>query len=196
METLLKELESKNLEQHHYSSLEIENVANKILTLFDYYTKDSSTPVVKIVKEFGFKALKANMEDSDLAGDISINGDTKEKYNCDKVILVNEDDDLFYQRFVTAHELAHYLFDFVGNVEYKDTNKQYTAAYYRNHHDSLEERRANRFAAALLMPKQEFIKQYNIAKCVDSNGLFICTYLSRFFEVPTSSVERRILEVL
>ena len=53
IKTLLKKLE--NLEQHHYSYLEIENVANKILTLFDYYTKNSSTPVIKHCLQWSIK---------------------------------------------------------------------------------------------------------------------------------------------
>lgn len=63
-------------------------------------------------------------------------------------------------------------------------------------HNTTDEKRANRFAASILMPKDVFIKQYNIAKSVDSSSLFITMYLSRFFETSISSIERRILEVL
>ena len=110
--------------------------------------------------------------------------------------MVNKNDELFHQRFVVAHELAHYLFDFLGNSDYTDKSIRFSDTYYKNMHESISEQRANRFAAAILMPEESFIKQYNIAKNIDKNRMFVIMYLSRFFETTMSSIERRIAEVL
>lgn len=194
-EELIKRLEINHLKKHEYSLSEIDMLAKEILSNVSYYSKDCATPIVKIAKEFGFVTYKETLNDG-LSGDIYINGKTKEEYKSDKIILVNKGDELFHQRFVVAHELAHYLFDFLGNVEYKDITKKFSDTYYKNMHETTSEQRANRFAAAILMPEDSFIKQYNIAKSIDKNRMFVIMYLSRFFETTMNSIERRIAEVL
>lgn len=192
---LINKLEQNHLIKHEYSLVEIDIIAKEILSKLSYYSEDSATPIVKIAKEFGFITYRETLDD-DLSGDIYINGKTKEEYKNDRIILVNKNDELFHQRFVVAHELAHYLFDFLGNEKYKDTSIRFSATYYKNMHETISEQRANRFAAAILMPGDSFIKQYNIAKNIDKNRMFVIMYLSRFFETTMSSIERRIAEVL
>ncbi len=194
-EELIQELSEKNKNGHEYSSTDISRIANTILESVDYYSGCGATPIVKIAKEFEFKTYKETLRDGQ-SGDIHINGETAEKYGHDKIILVNKNEDLFHQRFVVAHELAHYLFEFLGNSDYSDSNEIFVDAYYKNKHETPQERRANKFAAAILMPEELFIKQYNIAKSVDSNRLFTIQYLSRFFETSIASIEMRIMEVL
>ena len=196
LEKLISELENKKQQSYVFSMSEIDEIALKILSILGYRSGNTATPIVKIVKQFGFMAYKEQLDDPNLSGDISINGDTLEIYGHDKVIIVNDMDEKNHQRFVTAHELAHYLFDFLGNSEYLDKSVKFNAAYYKDKHDTADEKRANRFAASILMPKDLFVKQYNIARAVDSNSLFITMYLSRFFETSISSIERRILEVI
>ena len=196
LEKLITELTQKNKENHLFTMTEIDEIAMRILSILNYRSSDTATPIIKIVKQFGFKAYSEEIEDRNLSGDISINGDTNTLYGHDKVIIVNNMDERSHQRFVTAHELAHYLFDFLGNPDYLDNSIKFSAAYYKDKHDSIDEKRANRFAASILMPRDLFIKQYNIAKSVDSSNLFVSIYLSRFFETSISSIERRIMEVI
>ena len=100
------------------------------------------------------------------------------------------------QRFVIAYELAHYLFDFLGKTEYSDPKVKFSDAYFKNHHETLEEKRAKRFAASILMPNEMFLEQYKIAESEHNNKLYTIIYLSQFFETPTDSIEKRILEVI
>lgn len=194
-EELLKELEEKNKKGHNYSSKEIADIANSILNELDYYSRRGATPIVKIAKEFNFETYKETLSDGK-SGDIHINGDTKNKYGNDKVILVNKQEDLFHLRFVIAHELAHYLFDFLGKEDYNNLNNiTFSEPYQKNQHETDKEKRANAFAAELMMPKDLFIKQYNIAKRESSNRMFVIMYLSRFFETSIDSIEKRIREV-
>lgn len=192
---LINRLEKNHLKNYEYSLSEIDIVAKEILSKIVYYSEDSATPIVKIAKEFGFITYKETLDDG-LSGDIYINGKTEEEYKNNRIILVNKNDELFHQRFVVAHELAHYLFDFLGNSDYTDKSIRFSDTYYKNMHESISEQRANRFAAAILMPEESFIKQYNIAKNIDKNRMFVIMYLSRFFETTMSSIERRIAEVL
>lgn len=194
-EELIKKIKKHNRNKHEYSMLEINDIAIDIINTLDYYPIDGAIPIVKIAKTFDFVTYKESLKDN-LSGDISINGDTEKEYGNNRVILVNKHDDLFHQRFVVAHELAHYLFDFLGNKKYADLNKRFSDTYYKDMHDTVSEIRANKFAASILMPEDVFIKQYLIAKNIDKDRMFVIMYLSRFFETTMNSIERRIAEVL
>lgn len=194
LDTLVKDIEVNNKTTHQYSLYDAEKIAEKILLSSGYYNEDDSVPIIKIVKDFGFKAYKETLDD-DLSGDIYINGNTFEEYGHCKVIVVNRNDEFYHQRFVIAHELGHYLFDFLGKTEFADPTVKFTNTYRKNEHMSFSEQIANRFAASILMPENAFIKQYNIAHEIDSSRMFIIMYLSRFFETTIDSIEKRIWEV-
>jgi len=193
-EKLIQELTEKNKKGHNYSFNEIGDIARKILNGLDYYSGRCATPIVKIAKEFNFKTYKETLKNGK-SGDIHINGETTDKYGHNKIILVNKNEELFHQRFVVAHELAHYLFDFLGNSQFSDSKIIFVDTYQKDKHETLQEKRANAFAAEIMMPRELFIKQYNIARMTDSNHMFIVMYLSRYFETSIESIERRIVEV-
>ncbi len=192
LEELQKDLIEKNKVGYEYTLSEIRKITNDILSMISTYTGRCATPIVKIAKLFDFRVYKEALNES---GDININGETAQKYGHDKIILVNNEDELFHQRFVAAHELAHYLFDFLGNPEYAESNIQFVDTYKKDRHETLQEKRASTFAAELMMPQELFIKQYNIARSEESNHMFIVLYLSKYFEMPVDSIERRITEV-
>jgi len=192
---LLNELEEKNTKKHIYTINEIDEIANSILKLFNCFDKKTSIPIVRIAQAFNFKTYRETLPNS-LSGDIYINGETNHEYGHDKIILVNKKESFFHQRFVIAHELAHYLFDFLGKDEYSNPKIRFSDTYYKNQHETLEEKRANRFAASILMPKNTFIEQYHIARNEDNNRLYTILYLSQFFETPPESIEKRIQEVV
>lgn len=193
MKEILKDLSEKNKNGNFYTTNDIRNLAYKIISITTGYSGRCATPIVKIAKMFDFKVYQGRINES---GDININGDTKTKYGHDKVILVNKGEALFHQRFVVAHELAHYLFDFLGNDKYKNPNILFADTYQKDKHETTQEKRANIFAAEIMMPKDLFIKQYNIAMVAENNHSFIVTYLSRYFETSIEAIEKRITEVL
>lgn len=192
---LIEELVENKRNQYVYSLDEIDNIANQILDNVNYYSPRGATPIVKISKEFGFVTYKEKMFKL-LSGDIKVNGDTYDKYKHNQIILVNKLDVLKHQRFVIAHELAHFLFDFLGNPMYEDSSILFSEKYYKDCHNTESEVVANRFAAALLMPEKVFIEQYFIAKNEEDNIDFIVNYLSEFFETTVESIIKRIKEVL
>lgn len=194
-EKLLLELKEKNKSGHQYPLAEIRKIANDILSMSGFYSGRCATPIVKIAKEFDFKTYKETLPDKK-SGDIHINGNTSEKYGHDKVILVNKEEELFHQRFVVAHELAHYLFEFLGNPKYSDPSIIFVEPYQKDRHETMQEIRANTFAAEIMMPRELFIEQFHIARRENSNRMFLLMYLSRYFETSIDSIERRIAEVL
>lgn len=191
---LLKNLQEKNIAKHIYTVNEIDSIAKSILKIFNLYSKKTSIPIVKIAKSFNFKIYKETLPDS-LSGDIYINGKTNMNYGHDRIILVNKNESFFHQRFVIAHELAHFLFDFIGQAKYDDPTIKFSDTYYKDKHETIEEKRANRFAASILMPDNIFVEQYYIARNEDNNRLYTSLYLSQFFEMPIDSIEKRIQEV-
>lgn len=198
----LKKIEHEQIEKNksrrkHEDSFqveEIEKLAERVLQVSGFDAQGIAIPIVRIVKAFDFRAYKEDLK-KELPGDISINGKTKEIYEHDKIILVKKSDELYHQRFIVAHELAHYLFEFLGSEEYEKAI-EFHDNYHKDDHVTIPEKRANRFAAAILMPEKSFIEQYKIAKAADLKDLYIIDYLSRFFETPVDSIERRMKEVM
>lgn len=154
-------------------------------------------PIIKIANNFGFATYKAKDIPSDISGKIFVGGNTEKDYNNDKVIIVGANEVFPHQRFILAHELAHYLLDYVGSDENNNKNHAFSKIYPKINHDSIEEIRADRFAAELLMPKKIFLSQYIKAmKKSDYSKAYTITYLSELFKVKESCINRRLQEVL
>lgn len=193
-ERLIGEL--SNNEERNYSINYAERVADDILIAGNRANIVGDIPIVKIVEEFGFNPyIVKNLQDN-VSGNIYIGGTTQEIYGKDRVIVVGKEEEYFHQRFIIAHELGHYLFDYLGNDEYKDGNILFSKAYLKNDHDDETERRADRFAAELLMPAKIFLVEFIKAMNASGNDEgFVVQYLSKYFKTKTSSIKRRIGEL-
>lgn len=190
----------RNLEESpatNYVVRDAEKLADQVLMDGNYFETVGPVPVVKIVKAFGFEAYTEPNIPKDISGNIFIGGTTKKVYDADKVIIVGDDEVLAHQRFIIAHELGHYLMDYIGNMQYADNKKLFSKAYQKENHDSSEELRADRFAAELLMPKVSFKAKYiNAMKRYNYDQRLAVSYLASFFEVKESCIIRRISEVM
>lgn len=191
---LIKKLES--VSANNYVVCEAENLADDVLKISGLYGKVAPTPIIKIATEFGFATYTTQNMPEDISGNIFVGGSTKKYYNVDKVIIVGKNEPLPHQRFIVAHELAHYLMDYIGNRDYVGKNLLFTKTYPKISHNSHEEIRADRFAAELLMPKNVFKLEYVRAMTrSDYSDEYTITYLSQLFKTKESSVKRRIQEV-
>lgn len=194
-EELVKNL-SKN-RSREFSISEAERLADDVLKRGKYLNISGPIPIVKIAKTFGFAVFKEKKRDDNASGNIFIGGTTKKIYDHDKVIVVGDDEEYYHQRFIIAHELAHYLMDYIGSDISKEPTRLFSEAYIRNNHNSAKEVRADRFAAELLMPEEVFLTRY--CRAMENshfNRLYTITYLSEFFETKKSCIERRIQEVI
>lgn len=182
---------------NNYVVREAENLADQVLNLYGCNGKSASTPVIKIAKAFGFATYQAKDIPNDISGNIFVGGTTQKDYGTDKVIIVDANDPLPHQRFIIAHELAHYLLDYVGNQKYKNSEVAFSRTYPKVNHETTEEIRADRFAAELLMPKKVFLAEYIKAmKKSDYSTDYTVPYLAKLFNTKESCIRRRIQEVL
>lgn len=182
---LIKEIHENRKNGHVYMINEMKLLAERFLDSVNY-NGDGAVPIIKIAQESGFKIIQGSMKNGRMSGFVSIDKETINKYRSDKIIGVNGDDELGHQRFVIAHELAHYLFDYdVQKETYFDT-------YMKNDHKSLKEQIANKFAANLLMPAKYFALNFDEEKSMEKN----IEYWTNYFEVQRKAVEKRIVEVI
>lgn len=163
------------------------------------YHNDSATPIIEIIRGFGIDIRCTKNIPGDNAGVIYAGGKTEKVYGVDTIIFTDSREPFEHQRFVMAHELAHYLFDYEGNPVNKKASKNirtFEETYPRKNHSSEKEVRANRFAAELLMPRNLFAREYNYAMDRSNNRIYTIKYLAKCFQVKETSIERRIYEVL
>lgn len=195
-EELIRRLKENG--NREYSISEVENIANEILVEGGRENIIGDIPIVKIVEEFGFTPYNESRLKDDVSGNIYIGGTTKDVYGQDNVMVVGKNEVLFHKRFILAHELAHYLFDYLGDVEYTEHPELlFSRAYLKGGHGGdISERRADRFAAELLMPARTFLVLFIRAMEAFSNDkALVVDWLSRYFKTKQSSVLRRIEEL-
>ncbi len=173
---------------------EVDEIAEKIHECFVAPDNFEPTPIVKITEAFGIPVYRTKNINVKHSGNIHIVDDKCEKVGKEKIILVDAEDVLPQQRFVIAHELGHYLFDYIGS-DFQRYNQPFTCPYLKDNHEGKNEKIANRFATSLLMPAQLFIKEHNNAVDTDDRKIYVIKYLSRLFQVKEDSIIKRIKEV-
>lgn len=188
-------IEIENLATNLYNSIITNNKKNIIPILNNSY----AVPIVGISKHFGFLNYKANFSKlsnefaiyRNASGMISITADNLSKYKSDKILLINPDESLEHQRFTIAHELAHYLFDF------NERRDSFYIDFYRTEDTYINkrERRASRFAAALLMPKDSFVERYHELQDEKKTKYEIVSQLAKNFIVSVKAIDLRITEL-
>lgn len=185
----------QNNPANNFSIDDAEKLAEEVLAIDGH--EIGATPIIGIAKKFGFSTYAERNMPEDISGNIFVGGTTKDVYGEDMVIVVSEQEEYAHQRFVIAHELAHYLMDYIGNPVFDNPGRLFSRTYQKNNHHSTEEIRADRFAAELLMPTKLFYKQY--LKAMEASGYnirYTVAYLSNYFKTKKTSIERRIEEVI
>lgn len=191
-----KELKSK---QYNISELTEEQLEEAARILLDKF-KINKIPVniVYIAEKMGMELLKVifkNNENNNIGGALAVSSTLQQQgYQKDKVIKVNKNNSQGHQRFTIVHEIYHYIFDSF----FRETELEYYDVFYEDNLNSEDEneKRANRFAAAFLMPKEDFIKEYlylSVGEKLDKNEVY--NQLSRKFLVSESAVKKRIFEL-
>ena len=116
--------------------------------------ENNLTDIIKIARIMGFKIFHTQLEKDkrELSGMIGISKKFEEKFGSDKIIILNSIDSDEHMLFTIAHEIAHYIYDYNPNLH----KKEYFNKYKTDEAQTDEEKRANRFAAAFLMPAEKF----------------------------------------
>lgn len=177
-----------------YTENTVSDAASKILMVEN--KTQIPVPIINICKKIGFVVFMQDLP-GDICGYIAVDGELKEKFGSDKLISVDKNESNKRRRFTVAHELGHYLFEFNPNNQI-----QFYNAFEEPHvtSDRPNEKLANRFAAELLMPKNEFVSEaknaYRIHKNSSEMLYEVVQILSDKFLVPPKAVERRLKEEL
>jgi Zn-dependent peptidase ImmA (M78 family) len=123
--------------------------ANELLQ--QYAAGRFPVPVIEIANRLGIKVLAHPSYPNDGNGHIEVDA------GGNPTIIVNDKQSPVRKRFTVAHEIAHWLFDEDYLKAHGSIDRDGNAAdqTYRD-----RERRANDFAAQLLMPESTFIEQW------------------------------------
>lgn len=106
-----------------------------------------------VAKKLGLKVVKhLDMESLDVSGKITPDGDKA-------IIWINPLDCDTRQNFTLAHEIGHFINDLLPNGSSKNTITDTPETLYRNGQSAPIERKANDFAAKLLMPKKNILEE-------------------------------------
>lgn len=168
---------------------EIENIVSVLLEQYGYdEEKDDYLDIVAFTRSLGFNVINAEQPEEE-DGFIVIRPDPTQDDDGfgDKIIVVNDKRSFEWKRFIIAHEFAHSMLHYqVGSLYLHRENKKGKSA---------EENEADYFAAALLMPRISFARNYKRLqkKGLPENPLLF--QLASIYKVPFESVSRRVNEV-
>ena len=160
--------------------------AQEVLNFFKIDNFSSGVPIVEILTKLGFKIFQSDLEPDDLSAYIAVDPKFKDTFGSNKITCVHIKDSVGHKSFALAHELGHYLFDF---------NERKTLYYYdtyfpRENEEKLEEKRANKFAANLLMPEKIFREEFAKCEVLQSKADIVNELGQRFRVSPTAVLKR------
>lgn len=148
--------------------------------LEDNQVNEPHVRVEKIVKKYGIRVLKGDLQD--------VSGLLMRKPD-EVVIGVNSTQSRNRQRFTIAHELGHFLLhDGISSHVDRDYRINFRSAE-SSQATNIEEVEANYFSASLLMPS-EFLFRDNAVEALDSNDAV--AELARRYQVSQHAMSLRL----
>lgn len=172
--------------QGFYDNNEIENLVGEVEDILDLHGKVFE--IGQALNKTGFTIFRSEL-DENTSGIFACNEQFEELLGKDKkkIVLLNRNKSLENQRFTMAHELGHYIFDYKGN--------DYFSKHGSEKADTKEEKRASRFAAALLMKKDDFKDSFEALRIMGYDLKSIVESLAKEYCVPQTAAARRIEEL-
>lgn len=147
--------------------MNFEQIAEEYKSIINKYTKTIPVDVVGLANAVNIDVYKTKFENQKISGYIS-------KDESGYFICVNDDHAATRQQFTIAHELGHYFLhkhlldkNQMLPTFYKNGTGIENNAILRSEYDISAdykriEKEANSFAANLLMPQEQFIKEANL----------------------------------
>lgn len=164
--------------------------AQDVLDYFQIRDLSSGVPIVEILNKMGFKIYQSNLEPDNLSAYIAIDPKFEEVFDSNKIACVNIKDNVGQKRFALAYELARYIFDF----DEEKSLYYYDTYFQKEDEKDMAEKRANRFAINLLMPKEAFEEMFDKFKELQSK-VDIVNALGRYFFVSSTAVLERLMDL-
>lgn len=187
----------RNSHKEEYSVPLAEKMADEVLAAGGWESR-TPVPVMDIAENFGFKVYTYSSIPDGAAGNIYVGGTTKDLYGTDRIILVGSREKFPHQRFIIAHELGHFLMEYLGSGWEDTPGRVFTMAYSKERHErgGMRETCADRFAAELLMPRGEFGARYlRVMENLMFDKKYAVPVLAENFGVKPSSITKRIAEI-
>ena len=160
-------------------------IKNKVNEVF-HETDLVSTPIqiVAIANFYGFKVYQMSMDDN-VSGMILSDEKNIKNFDHNKIIVINANHSDTRKRFTIAHELGHYILQ----------NKPNSCYAHRDlgSYDS-DEKNANSFASALLMPEKDVLNQVKALKQQSPhiNDFSLTSIIANTFDVSFSAAQVRL----
>ena len=142
----------------------------------------SPFPVVDCAKMLGVSVYKQDIQENVLKGYLAVDDPDS------PIICVNKNESVEHNRYLVAHLLWHYLYDYKF-IERKNT----IYAEFENNEEDISEKKADDFAVNLLMPNDVFLKEVKRFSSYDPN--IIVERLCNRFGVSQTAVIRRLRNV-
>lgn len=184
-------------------SEQLENILKDFIRDFNLNITNN-TDIIELCHSLGFKVLMMPLRKYMLDGLILVE-------NEDKVIGVNQDLPIEKARFVIAHELSHFITQSTELKKSKSNKQLFFATKDNVYHDydkSQLEHDMDYLAAAILVPKHQFIEELesfgiDVKKFKDLKkeevirGISISDleYFAKRYNVETEVIIKRIVEV-
>lgn len=179
----------KNIRKMSKEISDMPDRANYVLEYFSIDDFSSGVPIVEILSQLGFKVYQSDLEPNGLSAYIAVDPSYKSVFGSNKITCVQMKRSIGHKKFALAHELGHYLFDF------DDEEVYYYNTYFPQKDEGLEEERANKFAANLLMPEKEFKKKLKELKKLEKNKEDTVDELKQYFYVSSKAILKRFEEL-
>lgn len=164
--------------------------AEEVLEKFNVNNYSLGVPIVDILTKLGFEIFQSNLKPDGLSAYIAVNPEFEDLYGSNKITCVHIKKSVGHKRFALAHELGHYFF----NCNENECIPYYNTYFPGSEGNDIDEKRANKFAANLLMPEREFRKKFE-----EYNGLQskadIVKALEKYFVVSSTAILKRFDEL-
>lgn len=183
----LKIYKLQKILENKTSLINEKTLSKQILDSLEYNNFHGAVPIVKIAKKFGIGSFKEQVENENIVGKLYVDGNTKSIYDYDKVILINPNNHLYYNRIIIATLLGYYLLDVMKHKNYQDKNILLCNEIIHEDVYTIHEE----FILNMMLPDEIFLEQLNIANR-ECSGFLKSIYLSRYFEVPPECIKRKI----
>lgn len=165
----------------------IEEEAHKLLSLHNLI--EMPVPVDEVAKRMGIQLLAFDLG-NDVSGVLHVKPDSAS-------IGYNPNESKVRQRFTVAHEIGHYVLHKKSGNVFIDNDAYFIQVNFRsaNSIDYKQEREANAFAAALLMPQSLILREIKNYKGFDLSDNSSIVELAKKFEVSIPAMSFRILNL-
>lgn len=187
-------LRKANKERKNENLLNVEEWSDVLWYECGLCSRYHPTPIIRIAKHFGFSVFQTSRLKRGCDGIICIDSPHYVEQSYNRLILVNSLQTLQHQRFIIAHELGHYLFEYLGST-LEERHAEFVRPFERNNCTNLAEQQANRFAPCILMQRDVFAEEYNYLVSHGKDSFYVTRYLARFFEVEDTLIQKRAIEV-